>query len=80
MNETQKKVLISVGVVVLAMLIYPPYRIHGFGANSNAVIQSGYAFIFALPDRATVDVTTLLVQWVGVLVVGAIAILLLKDT
>lgn len=79
MNETQRKVLIGAGAIVLAMLIYPPYRIYGYGLNSNAVEQSGYAFLFALPDRATVDVTTLLVQWVGVLIVSAIAFFLLKD-
>ena len=79
MNETQRKVLIGVGAIVLAMLIYPPYRIYGYGASSNAVIESGYAFLFELPDRATVDVTTLLVQWVGVLIVGAIAFFLLKN-
>ena len=81
MNETQRKVLIGIGVVVLAMLIYPPYRVYGLGGGgwSDVVIQSGYAFLFELPNRATVDVTTLLVQWVGVLIVGAIAFFLLKD-
>ena len=79
MNDNQRKVLIGVGAIVLAMLIYPPYRIYGYGQSSNAVIESGYAFLFALPNRATVDVTTLLVQWVGVLIVGAIAFFLLKD-
>ena len=79
MNETQRKVLICIGAMVLAMLIYPPYRTYGFGGNSNAVINSGYAFLFELPDRATVDVATLLIQWVGVLIVGAIAFFLQKD-
>jgi|GEM_PF-1980314 len=79
MGEIQRKILIGVGAVVLAMLIYPPYRIHGYGPSSNAVIQSGYAFLFDLPNRATVDVTTLLVQWIGVLIVGAMAFFLLKD-
>ena len=78
MNEIQRKVLFCVGVVVFAMLLYPPYRIHGY-QNSNAVIASGFAFLYELPDRATVDVITLLAQWVGVLIVGAIALVLLKD-
>jgi hypothetical protein len=79
LNETQRKVLIGVGAIVLAMLIYPPYRIYGYGGNSNAVMQSGYAFLFELPDRATLDVAALIVQWVGVLIVCAFAFLLLKD-
>jgi len=79
MNETQKRILICVGATILAMLIYPPYRIYGFGRNSNTVIQSGYTFLFELPNRATVDATTLLIQWVGILIVGAIAFFLLKS-
>ncbi len=76
MSEIQRKVLMGVGAVVLTMLIYPPYRIHG---RYNAVVESGYAFLFALPQGATVDVMTLLVQWIGALIVGAIAFILLKD-
>lgn len=79
MNEIQRKLLIAVGVVVLAMLLYPPYRIFGVGGGSTSVIQTGYAFLFSLPHRATVDAITLLVQWVGVLITGAIAFFLLKD-
>jgi hypothetical protein len=74
----KRKVLIGVGAIVLAMLVYPPYRVYGWGGNSSAVIQSGYPFLFELPNRATVDVTMLLVQWVGALIVGAIAYFLLK--
>jgi hypothetical protein len=79
MNEIQRKILIGVGAIVFVMLIYPPYRVYGYGANSNTIIKSGYALLFELPDRATVDVTTLLIQWVGVLIVGAIAFFLMKD-
>jgi hypothetical protein len=79
LNETQRKVLIIIGAIVLVMLIYPPYRTYGFGGNSNAVVNSGYAFLFELPDRATVNVGTLLVQWVGLLIVGAIAFFFLKE-
>lgn len=79
MNDIQRKVLIGIGVVVFAMLLYPPYRIYGWGENSNAVLRSGYALLFDLPQRATVDVSTLLVQWFGVLIAGIIAFVLLKD-
>ncbi len=77
-NRTDQK-LATVGAIVLAMLIYPPYRIYARGGNGNVIMDTGYAFLFDLPDRATVDVTTLLVQWVGVLIVGVIAFFLLKD-
>ncbi|MEO6202231.1 MAG: hypothetical protein ABIU05_09825 [Nitrospirales bacterium] len=76
MNEIQRKVLIGVGAVVFGMLLYPPYRILG---RNNTVVQSGYALLFDLPNRATMDVITLLVQWIGVLIVGAIAFVLQMD-
>jgi len=74
MNKNQRKVLLGVGTIVLAMLIFPPYR-----SGSRNEIVNGYDFLFALPYEARLDATTLLVQWVGVLIVGAIAFFLLKD-
>ena len=79
MNENQRKLLIGVAAFIFGMLIYPPYRIHGRGASSNTVIESGYALLFELPNRATVDVLTLIVQWIGICLVGAIAYTLLKQ-
>jgi hypothetical protein len=78
MNESQRKLLIAVGVIVLGMLLCPPYRIYGSGSNSNSIRETGYAWLFDLPFQATVDVITLVVQWLGVLVVGGIAFLILK--
>jgi hypothetical protein len=75
MTETQRKILIGVGAVVLIMLIYPPYVIRGV---NDIVRESGYAFLFDLPLRAQVDVLTLLVQWVGIMVAGAIAFFFFK--
>ena len=76
MNETQRKILIGVGAVVLIMLIYPPYVRRS--ASSGNVVESGYAFLFDLPQQGQVDVATLLVQWVGIMVAGAIAFFILK--
>ena len=76
MNEMQRKALIAVGVAILAMLIFPPYRI---GSVSGVhILETGYDWLFSLPDRATVDVATLIVEWLGALIVGAIAFLVLK--
>ncbi len=72
----QRKALIAVGVAILAMLLFPPYRI---GSVSGAyIIETGYDWLFSLPYRATVDVATLVVEWFGALIVGAIAFLVLK--
>ena len=74
MNDMQRKTLIAVAVVVLGMLLYPPYQ--GAGYSSSL---TGYSWLFSLPYKATVDVATLLTQWVGVLIVGGIAFLTLKS-
>ena len=58
------------------MLIYPPYRVYG---RDGWILDTGYALIFDLPFRATVDVVTLLAQWGGVLIIGAIAYHLFSD-
>ena len=79
MNDMQRKALIAVGTLVLGMLVYPPYRLFATGDYSSSIIETGYAWLFALPDQATVDVATLAVQWIGVLIVGAIAFFVLKD-
>lgn len=78
MNDKQKKALMAVAIVVLAMLIYPPY-IQQIGGAMSTATTSGYAFIFELPFRATIHISTLIIQWVGVLIVGGISFLMVKD-
>ena len=76
MNEMQRKLLIAVAAVVLGMLLYPPFQRTG---SEGRVFGSGYSWLFDPPFSATVDVGTLLTQWVGVLIVGGIAFFLLKE-
>lgn len=78
MNEIQRKLLIAIGAVVLCMLLYPPYRVYGSGSDSSSIYYAGYAWIFDLPFRATVDIATLVIQWLGVSIVGGIAFFILK--
>jgi hypothetical protein len=75
MNANQRKLMIGVGCVVLAMLLYPPYKIVG---ATGFIRGSGYEWIFNLPYSATVEVLTLLAQWVGVLIGCGIAFFLLR--
>jgi len=76
MNEKQKIVLVIVAVVVLAMLLYPPFHI----VRDIGVGGWGYSWIFNPPHfRATVNTGLLLTQWIGVLIVGIIAYLFFKD-
>jgi hypothetical protein len=66
MNEKQLKIIKISAVIIGLMLLYPPYRIYGYGASSQAIVESGYSFIFSLPNRAVIDTLSLGIQWIGV--------------
>jgi hypothetical protein len=84
MNKKQKAVLIVVAVVVVAMLIFPPF--HAM-LRTGIVRGLGYSLISDPPQfriystdlAGTVDIGLLVTQWLGVLIVGAIAFFILKD-
>lgn len=76
MNNTQKAILVAMAVIVVGMLLYPPYQ---FAAKSGMVMNMGYGWIFSPPSRvANVNVPVLLVQWVAVAVVGMLTIYLTR--
>jgi hypothetical protein len=82
MNEKQKTVLIVVASVVSAMLVYPPFHIIVTGGR---VIGRGYSWILNLPVLSnglygTVDIGLLLIQWIAVLIVGALTYLFFMDS
>jgi hypothetical protein len=70
MNTTKLKIVKISATIIGLMLLYPPYRIYGYGTNAQAIIESGYSFIFSLPNRAVIDVLSLAIQWIGVSLVG----------
>lgn len=75
LNADQRNLLIVVGSVIFTMLLYPPYKQSGRYGQLNTV----YDWLFFPPINATVDATTLLVEWFGVLIVGAIVFVLLYE-
>lgn len=81
MNTTQKRIMIAVIVIIVGMLVYPPFQVV---AKNGVVFNMGYGWIFDPPKRgyiaASVDVPMLLIQWVGVLVVGGLALFLAKNS
>ena len=77
MNEKQKMVLIVAACFVVAMLLYPPFHIIW---TEGRVVGTGYSWIFNPPEYATVDSGLLLMQWLAVLMVGAMAYLFFKDS
>jgi len=76
MNKNQKLILIAVVVVVVAMFIYPPFQ----AVRNGTVFNMGYGWIFALSKRGymTINVSMLIIQWIGVFIVGGIAFFLAK--
>jgi hypothetical protein len=81
MNQKQRKVLFIMAAFIILMFWFPPYVMRGIFSGNQ--IESGYGFIFALPSHtlaySTVNVPLLLAQIFGVLLVGGIIWLALKD-
>lgn len=79
MNQNQKMILVAVIVIIMGMIVYPPFQVV---AKNGIVINMGYGLIIDPPKRgfitATVNVAMLLIQWVGVLIVGGIAFFMTK--
>jgi hypothetical protein len=80
MNRNQK-IAVTVGaMVVLLMLVFPPFHVQFRGTTFNM----GYGFILDPPKRgyitASVNAEMLLVQWVGTLVLTVLAVFLLKSS
>ncbi len=74
MNEMQRKVLIAVAIIVFGMLVYPPFKM-----PAGRYIKTDYGWIFGFNiNFASIDASTLIVQWIGVLIVGGIIFFLLK--
>jgi hypothetical protein len=71
MNQNQKVVLIAVAVIVAGMLLYPPFEWVEGGSR-------GFYPIYDAPLSSSIDVAQLVVQWIGVLIVGMIAWILAK--
>ena len=81
MNKKQKTVLIAIAVVILGMLLYPPFHWRVAGGQ---VGSAGYSWIFDPPPSwtgvlATVNIGLLVIQWLGVLIAGGIIWFILKN-
>lgn len=79
-NTKQLKIIKTAAIIILLMLVFPPYQITGYGPNSQTIMHTGYSFLFDLPDRAVINTTSLLVQWAGVCLSGAIGTLIFNSS
>jgi uncharacterized RDD family membrane protein YckC len=76
MNKIQKIVLTVVAIVIILMLTFPPFCTE----TQKRTFNMGYSFILDPPRASMVNTGLLLVQWIGVLLLGGLAWLLVKDT
>ncbi len=80
MNTNQKIILITMVLVISGMFLYPPFNLI---AKNGTVLNMGYAWIFEPPRRgylvANVNTAMLLIQWIGVIVVGGLIFVLAKS-
>ena len=89
MNDNQRMVLIAVVVIVLLMLLFPPFQ---YRLPNGAIRNLGYSFILSPPPIekfispfelnpivGSVNITMLVIQWIGIIIAGAIAFFMLKD-
>ena len=82
MNKKQKWVLIAVALVILVMLLFPPFSYH---PAARVQFNNGYHFILNPPSIHNngffdcVNVPLMLAQWVGVLIIGAILFFIARE-
>lgn len=84
MNANQRKVLIVVAIVMALSLLFPPFQ-HVTASGVAENLGYGLIFmppevemVFGSPELGAVNIKQLLVQWLGILVVGAILFVLAK--
>ena len=79
MNLNPRTILIAVIIVIAAMFLYPPFQILG---KDGITHNMGYGWIFDPPKRgyiaASVNISMLMSQWIGVLLLGTLFALLNK--
>jgi hypothetical protein len=80
-GSSERLLLIAITAILIIMLAYPPFQLIVY---NGAIINMGYGWIFDPPNRgalvASVNLAMLLVQWIGVLLVGGIVYFLIKNS
>lgn len=79
MDNYSRNILVAAIVIIFAMFAYPPFQVV---ANNGVIINMGYEWIFSPPKKngivAIVNTNMLLIQWLGVMLVGGATFLLTK--
>ncbi len=74
MNKDQKLVIIALMILLVVILLFPPYQTVG----KQSVINEGFVFILSPPDNATINIAQLVVQEIGAFILAGLAWLLFK--
>ena len=81
MNRKQQSILIIMSMLIGIMVLFPPYVVQC--GKYNFTSHSGYAFIFSLPRedfcRTIINVTALATPICGILIVGGLLYIALKN-
>jgi hypothetical protein len=71
-NSVQRGILLVCAVLIFSMLVFPPFELMGRGL--------GYSLVFQPPrTNARVDAVLLVVQWLGVVLIGAGLFVVARD-
>ncbi len=78
-NTKQRAILIALAVVIVGILLYPPWA--ATGSDGSKMALGYHAIWWQIPDgyAASIDIALLLTQWAAVAVVGAVAFVLLAS-
>jgi hypothetical protein len=80
-GSSERLLLIAIATILMIMLAYPPFQLI---MHNGVIINMGYDWIFDPPNRgsivASVNLAMLLVQWIGILLVGSIVYFLIKNS
>ena len=79
MNKNQKIALTCIVIAIFFMLMFPPFHII---LRPGLVKNLGYHFILWEPPQGygTVNINLLMAQWLGVLLIGGLVWVLMKES
>jgi hypothetical protein len=81
MNSKQQTILFISAAVIFSMLLFPPFHLR---LENGAEFNMGYSFLFNPPSLSTnafgtINIGTLLVQWVAVILIAGILLLAVRN-
>ena len=79
LNNTQRKIIIAMIIIMVGMLLFPPFHVVIRGTEINL----GYAWLLHPPKNnppASINAILLLAQWLGVVAIGGLLVSITKTS